>query len=197
MTETATAGHLRALALLLAGLLLGGCGGGSAAGCAGAGAVAIVDASQISTAEYRAQLGYTLGFYEHGNPRSKYFGKRICGSPPLKMACRTVKRTLLQHMIDQQVVSDYAAAHGLVATPGDWARALARESKLIRESGGQQAFLTYLKRVGIDQAQFRLLESQQIETAKVIHAVGAGRFRSWLAQRERSLSITRCPDRTV
>jgi hypothetical protein len=155
--------------------------------------VAIVSGTDITRVQYRALLRYTLGFYEHGNSASPYYGKKICSDRTLKSECASVKTRLRQRMIDQTVVSNYAAAHNLLATPGDWTKALQREHRLIQAAGGDQAFLAYLKNVGSDEAQFRFLEGQEIETAKVIKAIGTARFRAWLKGREASDSIKRCP----
>lgn len=178
-----------ALTLLMG---LAGCGASSAPNLC-AGNVAMVDGTAITNLQYQALLKYTLGYFERGNSVSKYSGRRICGEASLRATCSSIKRQLLQRMIDQEIVNEYASRHNLLATSVDWTAALTQERKLIQESGGQRAFLAYLGKVGTDEAQFRFLESQEIETAKVMRALGRGHFESWLTARQHSSRIRRCP----
>jgi hypothetical protein len=171
--------------------LVSACAGAAAANCNGN--VADVGSTAVTTAQFNAQLRYTLGFYEHGNAGLKYYGVKICHDPSAAAVCRSVKSTLVSRMIDQQIVSDYAAAHNLQPTPAQWTQALSREAQLVRNTGGPAAFAAYLAKVGTDQAQFRFLESQQIETANVIRAMGPARFRSWLRRQDTAKSVSRCP----
>lgn len=172
-------------------ILLAGCGqNANAAGCMGN--VATVGGVSIPQAQYRLLLRYSLRFYERGNPDSHYFGKKICHSKKFRKQCADVKRSLLHRMIDQQIVSNYAAAHNLLPTSSDWASALNKEGKIVRNAGGHSAFGAFLRKVGTDQARFRWIESEEIETAKVIQAIGADRFRSWLHHRHSVVRITRC-----
>lgn len=162
----------------------------NAAQCSGN--VATVGSTSITKFQYDQLLAYTLAFYERGSPRSSYYGKSICSTVGLKPVCSSIKRNLLQRMIDQQLVSAYAAAHNLIPTSGDWAKALQRENRVVQRAGGQAAFQAYLAKLGTDEAQFRWLESEQMETAKVIRAMGPSRFRPWLRAQESSTAITRC-----
>jgi hypothetical protein len=183
------------VACVASGLLLLSACGSSAAPTASPcpGNVAVVDGSGVSTLEYRALLSYTLGFYERSNPASRYYYRRICGVPSLAAQCAVLKRRLLRRLIDQSLINRYAASHNLLATPRDWNKAFAREHKLIVAAGGRQAFLGYLEKLGTDEAQFQLVEYDQIETGKVLKAMGRKKFKSWLAQADQGSSIIRCP----
>ena len=179
-------------AIIIATFALTGCGGKPSANVC-QGNVAIVKGSAITKIQYAALLKYTLGFYEAGDSTSPYYGKQICSNSELRTECASVKSQLLKRMIDQSLVSTYAADHDLLATPGDWNAALRREHKLIKSAGGEQAFLSYLKKLGTDEAQFRFLEGQEIETTKVSKAMGKARFKQWLTHQEKSAAISRCP----
>lgn len=96
-------------------------------------------------------------------------------------------------MIDQAVIVNYADKKNLIPDGYDWTSALKREDSLVQNAGGHVAFLAYLAKVGINQADFRWLESQQIQTAKVMKSVGARRFPAWLTQQTRNSTIKKCP----
>lgn len=182
---------------LVPGILVVGavvCACAPAAGAASCSAnVATVGSAPISRAQFNRLLRYTVGFYEHGSPASPYYGREICGQRHLASTCASIKRNLLRRLIDQQIVTSYAARHNLLPTSGDLIAALREEQHLIRDAGGQAAFTAYLIKVGTDSAQLRYLEDQQVETRKVIATMGQTRFRSWLRRQERSKAVTRCP----
>jgi len=172
-------------------LALIGCGT-TAATTPCAGNVAIVNGADLTTLQYEAFLKYTLGFYEHGNTAFPYYGQKICGSSSLRAQCKSLKQELLQHMIDEATISNYATKNGLLLTPSDWNKGLMQEQEEIHTAGGSQAYLAYLAKIGTDQAEARLLEGQQLLTQKVRRAIGLGRFSTWLSSRERAQPTTRC-----
>jgi hypothetical protein len=173
-------------------LILAACGqDANAANCSGN--IASVHATGITNIQFNAQLRYALGFYEHGNAGSRFYNVDICHNRNMAGACHSIKSNLVSRMIDQQIVSDYAAAHGLTPTSAEWMKALRAERQKVRIAGGPAAFAAYLAKVGTDDAEYRFLESQQIETANVIRAVGPIRFRGWLQRRESSRAVIRCP----
>ena len=187
--------HKRAIAALaLMTFALVSCGGSAASSAAAcAGNLAVVDGTAITRLEYRALLRYTVGYYEFGNPHSTYYGKHLCADTALKAQCTSLKKTLTQRMIDQAVIDRYASSHNLLATTADWNAALARERRLARLSGGAGASRAYLAKIGADQAQFRLIESQQIEAAKVMRAIGTARFPGWLTSQVAKTTVVHCP----
>ncbi|HEV3312893.1 MAG TPA: hypothetical protein VG815_20475 [Chloroflexota bacterium] len=154
--------------------------------------VAAVGSTSISRAEYNRFLQYTLAFYEKAYPSSRYFGKSMCTQSSLAKLCRSIKVDLQSRMIDQQIVSEYAAAHGLLPDSTDWNTALQQERQIARNAGGEPAFIAYLAKLKTDQAQFRFLESQEIETTKVIHSMTRARFTLWLNRQEHAKTVVRC-----
>jgi hypothetical protein len=169
---------------------ISGCGHGTASPCGHN--AAKVGSQAISWSQYRTYLRYSLSFYETRQPGSKYYNKQICQDPSLEQDCATIKRELLQRLIDDQVIDAYAAKHNLLPTAKDWETALSREQSLASSLGGEKKFIQYLGRMSIDQADLRWLEGLQIETAKVRASVGREDFASWLASRESHLQINRC-----
>lgn len=154
--------------------------------------VAAVGSTSISRAEYNRFLQYTLAFYENAYPLSRYYGKSMCKQTSLAKLCRSIKVDLQSRMIDQQIVSDYAAAHGLLPDSSDWNKALQQERQIARNAGGEGAFIAYLAKLKTDQAQFRFLESQEIETTKVIYSMTRARFTLWLNRQEHAKTVVRC-----
>ena len=178
--------------LALGVVAVSGCGtNANAANCSTS--VAEVANTAIAKTQYQALLTYTLAFAEKANTQSQFYGKNICHDAALARDCASIKRDLQSRMIDQQIVSDYAAKHGLLPDGADWNKALRAEAQIVKKAGGETAFLALLAKLGTDEAQFRWIESQQIETDKVIKAMGSVKFHTWLRGQESSSAVVRCP----
>lgn len=133
--------------------------------------MAVVNGHPITKQAYKTLLRYTLNFYEWSEPNSIYYSHPICNMQVFAKACRTIKRSLVTRMIDQEIVNQYARSHGIKLTKADRATAVAEEDALKAKIGGQLGFQAYLLKLQTSKAEFRRIEEQQILTAKVMNAV--------------------------
>jgi hypothetical protein len=184
--------------LALSATLMTGCGTRASAADCNAN-IATVNGTAVPRWRYNEYLKYTLAFYEQANPRSKYYHHWLCKLTDYKSQCAAVKSSLVDRMIAQQIIDTYAASHSLRPTARDWTVAMRKESSVVQNAGGEQAFIAYLTRVGLAgrrdtgiPAQFRWLESEQLEAANVAKYIGQDIFKTWLTKQVASAKVVRC-----
>lgn len=133
--------------------------------------MASVNGHAITKQDYQTLLRYTLNYYRWGEPNSEYYTHDICGMRVFARPCRTIQRSLLTRMIDQELVRQYAVTHKLSLTTADRRLAIAEETTLKHKIGGSLAFQVYLQKLQTTPQEFRRIEEQQILTSKVMNAV--------------------------
>jgi hypothetical protein len=166
---------LRAWALPALALLLAACGTAGAA--QNQNPAAVVNGHAIP------MEAYTAAFHQERAQEVGTTGYDVCTIKSLASACGLIKQRSLNDVIDAELVREYAAHHNIsVSASEDSSRWLA--SFRTRFDGRKDVEHTWLKRVGISEADLRRSLHNDWLAQKVLYAVTAG-----LSQYQPSINV--------
>lgn len=107
------------------------------------GTVAMVGNGTISQRAIRQYVNYALHFYAWVDATQAGDGTTSCSTRSTARACVTLRAQVLRRLMEERVVADYAAQHGIRLSRSDTAR-VERELKKLRapQSGTAKLFTT-------------------------------------------------------
>jgi len=136
-----------AVALILAGLVLTGCGGAGSSGTATEkGNAALVNGKPITMADFNEQVKLVQDSLVEQGLDSK--------SAEGKATIEQMRYDLLQQMIDVELMRQAATDEGIVVSDAD---VDARLAQIVKDAGGAEAFKKNLEEASLTEAQFRAL----------------------------------------
>lgn len=168
------------LRLLFLGLLgcavLVGCGASTSSRPARApGTVAVVGTTAISQSQIQEYMNYALRFYSWVDISSSGDRPTACTVRAETTACGTLRKQVVRRVLEERVVTEYAAHHGVRLSASD-ARRIEREMKRLQSphSGTQRLFSTervsphFMRGVLQNQLLVRLVEAAVVGKAALV-----------------------------